>query len=121
MRSAVAAVLAAALSFPLMSPWLTPTTSSESKLPACCRRDGKHGCAKSQKRTEGPRFKPACPEFPAAQQAPAPPLASALSEPAAAPVRFAGSVSPQSAQHDRHAQSLPLSVSPKRGPPARLS
>lgn len=42
-------VYAILLLFALGSPWLTPLLSAsgppEAKLPACCRRDGKHGCS----------------------------------------------------------------------------
>jgi hypothetical protein len=40
---------------------------SESSLPACCRRDGKHHCAMMEKETAGPSWRTAtrkCPLFP---------------------------------------------------------
>jgi hypothetical protein len=50
-------------------------TGSESKLPACCRRNGKHHCAsmnmQQQAETSGPAIKAIqtrCPYFPAAAQ-----------------------------------------------------
>jgi hypothetical protein len=43
MRRALALLLVAVLSFPLIAPVLLANTASD--LPACCRRDGKHHCA----------------------------------------------------------------------------
>jgi hypothetical protein len=43
MRRALALILVALLSFPLIAPVLLANTASD--LPACCRRDGKHHCA----------------------------------------------------------------------------
>jgi DNA-binding XRE family transcriptional regulator len=40
---------------------------SESSLPACCRRDGKHHCAMTEKEAAGPSWRTAtrkCPLFP---------------------------------------------------------
>jgi hypothetical protein len=40
---------------------------SESSLPACCRRDGKHHCAMMEKETAGPSWRTVtrkCPSFP---------------------------------------------------------
>jgi hypothetical protein len=42
MRRALASLVLAAISFPLMATVLF--ADSESALPACCRRDGKHHC-----------------------------------------------------------------------------
>jgi hypothetical protein len=42
-RRAPAVLLLFFLSIPLLTPLVS--AESESKLPACCRRDGKHGCS----------------------------------------------------------------------------
>lgn len=50
MRRVYAILLAAIFSFPLISPALyaraTASTSETARLPACCRKDGKHACGK---------------------------------------------------------------------------
>jgi hypothetical protein len=43
MRRIFASLLLAVFSFPLIAPAML--ASAESSLPACCRRNGKHGCA----------------------------------------------------------------------------
>ena len=42
MRQIPALLLFVALTFPLIAPAVS--TGSDARLPACCRRDGKHGC-----------------------------------------------------------------------------
>ena len=70
MRRLFAALLAVLLGFPPLMPLLSAET--EAKLPACCRRDGKHGCSMNAKAdTPGPEGvksrKSACPLFSAAK------------------------------------------------------
>jgi hypothetical protein len=43
MRRTVASLLLGLVSFPLIAPLLLADTDSD--LPACCRRDGKHHCS----------------------------------------------------------------------------
>ncbi len=45
MRRAVSILLLALLCFPNLLSVLTQSSSDESRLPACCRRNGKHHCA----------------------------------------------------------------------------
>jgi hypothetical protein len=91
LRRLIAISLLATLGLPFVPPLLALTARSESNLPACCRRNGKHHCmmgmADRSLRTGGdPQFTaPAekCPYSPAAVIAThgntfAPPLAQAL-------------------------------------------
>jgi hypothetical protein len=48
MRRAISILLLALLCFPSLSSAFTQSSSDESRLPACCRRDGKHHCAMSE-------------------------------------------------------------------------
>jgi hypothetical protein len=76
MRRALASLLLAILSFPLIVPVLLANTTSD--LPACCRRNGKHRCAMKDMSgpdgmPDGPALnasKPKCPLFPKAQVGP---------------------------------------------------
>ena len=66
-------VVMVAISFQLISPILYAHT--EGNLPACCRRDGKHGCAMRAKLSTSTTWsgvKAACPECPLAKSTPAP-------------------------------------------------
>ena len=72
----LAVVLAALFSVPLIAPLLS--AQSEAKLPACCRRDGSHGCAMSAKADASAKDgvnvsgrKAVCPLFQSGQPAPA--------------------------------------------------
>jgi hypothetical protein len=49
MRRALASLLSAVLSFPLIAPSILAQT--DSGLPACCRRNGQHHCAMPSMRT----------------------------------------------------------------------
>jgi hypothetical protein len=53
-------VFSAELIQPLLS---LPFHSSESQLPACCRRDGKHGCSMLRARTSKPTVRGVCAEY----------------------------------------------------------
>src|SRR5882762_4471443 len=67
MRRALASALLALFTIPLIVPALTAI--SDSNLPACCRRDGKHHCAMSDaaESPSGPTasaVQPKCPVYP---------------------------------------------------------
>ena len=47
MRRALSIVLLLLFSFPLISPLLALTATSDLNLPACCRRNGAHRCFKT--------------------------------------------------------------------------
>ena len=96
LRRACAILLMAVFSISLMAPALS--LEPEAKLPACCRRDGKHGCAMMKKsrseQSSGPAVKSSmrCDFYPTGNAIPAagkvivprPPLhsfASAFSNP----------------------------------------
>jgi len=77
MRRALASYLLAIFTIPLVLP--SVRVNAESKLPACCRRDGKHHCATMDMAVEtapsGSAVKanpPKCPLFPKATTAPGP-------------------------------------------------
>jgi hypothetical protein len=59
-------------SFPLIVP--AQRTDNEAKLPACCRREGKHHCGmangSSQQQTSGVSARAKCPSYPVASAAP---------------------------------------------------
>jgi hypothetical protein len=65
MRRALASLLLALFSFPLIAPAFP--ANAPSQLPACCRRDGAHHCMMSGDRgTPGPAFqaiRPKCPFY----------------------------------------------------------
>ena len=77
MRHALASLLLAILSFPLIAPVVLAKTASE--LPSCCRHSGKHRCAMADMNgargmSTGPAARasqPKCPLFPEAQVVPA--------------------------------------------------
>lgn len=77
MRRALSILLLTLFSVSLAAPVLLALGASESNLPACCRRDGKHGCSinKQARPAEGAAVSRAavrCALFPAAHGVPAP-------------------------------------------------
>ena len=69
MRRFAAIVLAALLSFPLIAPALL-AADQDSRLPACCRRNGEHRCGMSSGPASGTTLQNArCAAFPSPQQA----------------------------------------------------
>jgi hypothetical protein len=81
MRRELASLLLGLISFPLIAPLLLASTDSD--LPACCRRDGKHHCSMASGNMEasmtgedsepGPAvdpIQPKCPYYPATGAAP---------------------------------------------------
>ena len=119
MRRALAILLMAVFSFPLISPALF-ASDAESNLPACCRRDGKHHCAMMASESEspsGPSLQAArCPSFPAASATPSSP---AVSLPPVSQVIFAGLLShPASCPQTEALCRISYSrAGQKRGPP----
>ncbi|MCC6536427.1 MAG: hypothetical protein IT162_02685 [Bryobacterales bacterium] len=133
MRHVLAILLSVVVSFPLIAPLLAKTASAGAgKLPACCRRDGKHGCgmksmagaAALASKTSGPAVrgqKFRCAQYPADSSAP--PTASRLALTAAVagvglpPVMAAPAATPW---RESHFASVHASLLPQRGPPASL-
>jgi hypothetical protein len=76
LKRTLASLLLVLISFPLIGPALFAGSDSDSNLPACCRRDGKHHCAMMdaadrQKSEAGPALKATkCPQFPSTTVAP---------------------------------------------------
>jgi hypothetical protein len=111
-------LLLGVIGLPLIGPALA-STPSDSDLPACCRRDGKHHCGMAEKpRTqEGPTWQSArCPSFPSVKALPAPDLA-AVAPPdtrIAAPAPAHRTARPQTAPARRASFDLDRQ---KRGPP----
>jgi hypothetical protein len=67
MRRALASLLLALFSFPLMQPMLRADTASN--LPACCRRKGEHRCAMPEQSTADQvsnSLQAKCPSYPKA-------------------------------------------------------
>ena len=78
LRKLISLALLAVLSLPLIS--AVTSANPESKLPPCCRRDGKHHCSMTMAgndaapETGTPAFKPAkvaCASYPVAKSSPA--------------------------------------------------
>jgi hypothetical protein len=119
MRRALAILLLALFSFPLITPALF-ASDEDSNLPACCRRGGKHHCAMMAMQSESPSGPAAqaarCSSFPAASEIPGRP---AVSLPAVFQAIFAGLLShpascPQAEALCRISYSR---AGQKRGPP----
>jgi hypothetical protein len=64
MRRALASLLLALFSFPLIFPVLSAETAGN--LPACCRREGQHHCvmAAQTANSGSPSIQARCPQFP---------------------------------------------------------
>jgi len=76
MRRSIAAALLLVISLPLIP--LAAPADPQSKLPACCRRDGKHGCSMMDNRNSAEpaaatlkAAKSKCPSFPTGKSTPA--------------------------------------------------
>lgn len=73
MRRVCATLLLALFGFPLILPAIR--VDSEAKLPACCRREGKHHCgmanATSQQETSEAAVREKCPDYPGISAVPA--------------------------------------------------
>ena len=74
MRRVAAFILLAVFSFPLVAPAFA--VNADSRLPPCCRRDGKHRCAmlSMDVETQGPAvqaIRVKCPYYPATTVSPA--------------------------------------------------
>jgi hypothetical protein len=116
-RRALAAVLLVLFSFSLI-PSSAFASDPESRLPACCRRNGKHHCVIA---TEGSSASPAlhaapCLVFPGAKAIPASPM------PGVVPARTASGFSPPVRSVDALANEalLPMlfrALPQQRGPP----
>ncbi|MFN7921194.1 MAG: hypothetical protein U0Q16_13930 [Bryobacteraceae bacterium] len=67
MQRILASLLALAIGFPLISPAVF-AADPDSKLPACCRKGGKHGCGMKSGAAGGDSVRAAaCPAYPAAK------------------------------------------------------
>ncbi len=108
------------ISLPLIGPALASSTS-ESDLPACCRRDGKHHCGMAESKPgaqDGPAWQSArCPSFPSVKGLPAPDLAAVApsTNRIVAPAPAHRTARPQAAPARRASFDLDRQ---KRGPPS---
>ena len=123
MRRISAIVLMALLSFPLISPAVF-ASDADSKLPACCRRGGKHACAMMDSQSaqpSGPTVQASrCPFFPTAKAVPG---NRTISLTGISPAVFAGLVSHPASRLQTEALCR-MSYSragQKRGPPTSLA
>jgi hypothetical protein len=126
LQRALAILLVLGFSFPLIRPVLS--ADSASKLPSCCRRDGKHQCSMMMDQEEDPQApslvasgrRSKCPLYPPGKAMPAVAKATlsrpAVSVPAPAPSRVTPAAQPES----RYQFSLNL-ANPERGPPPAIS
>jgi hypothetical protein len=125
MRRALTSICLTLLSFPLIAP--LPPADTDSELPACCRRNGKHHCSMmamaDQKSPPGPAVRaiqPKCPYYPAANAVPSEPNAALPGNfPAISALFFS-----RSAGRARTEAGYRISFSrsrQKRGPPAPFS
>ena len=124
LRRFCALLLAATFGLELLSP-LLHAAEPESSLPACCRRDGSHGCAKSKNSAAGkPSLvsgKTVCPQFPTAKTVPA-----ESDRAAGVPARFSFLTPPGSTSELAEQLQLRYSLqltgfAHKRGPPPRTA
>jgi hypothetical protein len=122
MRRTLASILLTLLSFPLIAPLLANTDSS---LPTCCRRNGKHHCSMMSMGSPSPgpavrTIQPKCPYYPAANTIPGEPAVALLGiSPAVFPLLFS-----RPAGQARAAAGYRISFSRSRqmrGPPPSLS
>ena len=125
MRRILASLLVVLVGFSLI-PAAAFASNAESKVPACCRRDGKHHCslaagAAGSESNSGLSLRAArCPSFPTAKAVPAHQSAGL---PGISRVTFAGFVSQFlfSARTETRSQISFSQAGQKRGPPALLS
>ena len=126
MRRLLAIVLTMLVSFPLIAAAFV--SKGEDKLPACCRRDGKHGCGMAKMKVVSDSSQPSfqsvkgkCPLYPSTYSAPA--STQYGTEASNAQLIFAAVVSHPTVQPQTLAQ-LRISFSrawQKRGPPVSQS
>lgn len=99
MRRAISIFLLALLCYPSLSWALTQSSVDESRLPACCRRNGKHHCAMSEEmvgrivaassgKTPTIGAPGHCPFYPTAQNATLTPIFVAAPQPASLPTHL---------------------------------
>jgi hypothetical protein len=124
LRRAFAIVLLALFSFSLIP--MASSVDSTSKLPACCRGDGKHGCSMKKTIEENPaglaiKGNPRCPLFPKGYFAPPGGEATGAASPHRAVIAFV--VSPLTVAEEaenQHRISFRRGWQ-ERGPPSLLS
>ena len=96
MRRAISILLLALLCFPSLSSAFTQSSIDESRLPACCRRNGAHHCAMSEEmvsrivaaisgKTPTVGAPAHCPFYPTAQNATLTPIFVITPQPASLP------------------------------------
>lgn len=121
MQRLCATLLLALFGFPLIVPALV--VASETQLPACCRREGKHHCGMAStsgaQDTSGARLREKCPYYPGISATPA---FSHTTLPNAEQVFFSGIVKHPAVHSQAEAlQRISFSrSSQKRGPPTLL-
>lgn len=123
MRRILASLLLVLFGFSLIAP-ATFASNADAKLPACCRRDGKHHCSMTASRAElpsGPAAQAAkCASFPSATALPASQVAAA---PGVVRALFTGFVahSVPGARTESLSRISYSQAGQKRGPPAFAS
>jgi hypothetical protein len=120
MRRLLAISLLLLFSLPLISPLFALTANVDGHLPACCRRNGAHHCAKTvqDEQSQGIRLSAVREKCPAYPQAIAPLRRNDLSLHASAPlsIRLAVSSADEASEHARAWIELDHSMQ-ERGPP----
>ena len=120
MRRALASLLLALFSFPLIVPMLRPDASSS--LPSCCRREGKHHCTMGPESTsrEGLNaIRPKCANYPSTTAVPGSSVAFLKKSPSIC-VSLLSFPPVQARAEAQYRVSFSRSRQ-KRGPPALLS
>jgi len=126
LRKAISIALLAVFSLPLISQLASATP--ESKLPPCCRRDGKHHCSMSMSGStpatdnNAATVKPAnvqCASFPTANSCP--PVSVFLVAPVPASAQFAAAQLDAVAQTEARYRIAYSRTRQKRGPPSSHS
>ncbi|MBY0504220.1 MAG: hypothetical protein K2X03_09930 [Bryobacteraceae bacterium] len=120
MQRAVSILLLALFSFALSAPaW---PTNPETKLPPCCRRDGKHGCGMKMKPASAGvawRANSACAQY--GQPGSLPAASETLTPPAQASISLPSLPSAVAAPAEVRARISFHRARQKRGPPTFLS
>jgi hypothetical protein len=121
MRRVLASLLVALFSFSLIAPALF-ASDADSKLPACCRRNGKHHCTMaSGQESSGPSLHAArCADFPSASALPATPIAGFPGTADAAHIGLATHLA-MIAHTESRSQISYSQAGQKRGPPSLFS
>lgn len=116
-------LLALALLFVFSSELIQPllvgaaSVNPEEQLPACCRRNGKHGCSMSRPRTDQPAVRGVCSEYQVRKGAPAAVESALLAAAPVAATPLQAAAAPTTGGYTVHLANIARTHS-GRGPPS---